>query len=183
MRQMKASGYTPARDVPYATLRKTVKEKAFRLEVPTEHHIALEMDMHEPVLHTLLKRKWMTLLAPERSVGFVTSVNPVCLMFSNPKMRGGFYGPGHGVAETQIIFPVGRRMAIVGAFEFDTETTHTLNEDGVAGVNGAVVCYADRQVYAADPSFTYSRQYREKARSGASPVKDAIFLKGRQEEE
>jgi hypothetical protein len=58
----------------------------------------------------------------------------------------------------------------------------TLDEDGVAGVNGALVCYAHRQVYAADASFAYSRQYHEKPRLGSSLVKDQLFLKKRQQE-
>jgi len=178
MRQMEASGYVPNHEVPYEEIRKAVMSNAFRLKVPTERHIAYEMKMLEPVLDTLLKRKWLTLLAPEESAGFVTCDHPVCLMFSDPNMRDGFYGPGHGLTGTQIIFPVGRRMAIVGAFEFENEVTHTLDEDGVAGVNGALVSYADRQVYARDGNFTYSRQYHEKPQLGASIVKDTIFLKG-----
>jgi hypothetical protein len=179
VRQMKASGYTPDHQVPYEELRKAVEDKAFRIVVPTERHIALEMQMLDPVLKTLLKRKWLVLLAPDGSPGFVTCDYPVCLMFSDPKMRGRFHGPGHGLARTEIIFPVGRRMAVVGAFEFEKENTLVLNEDGVAGINGALVSYADRQVYAADASFTYSRQYNEKPRPGASLVKDVEFLKER----
>lgn len=181
--QIKASGYAPNHDVPYEKLRKAVEDKAFRIVVPTERHIALEMSVLDTILKTLLKRKWLTLLAPEGSAGFITSDYPVCLMFSDPKMRGRFHGPGHGLTGTEIIFPVGRRMAIVGAFEIETEKTIMLDEDGVAGINGALVCYADRQVYAADVSFSYSRQYTEKPRSGASLVRDTDFLKGRQEEE
>jgi hypothetical protein len=50
VRSAKASGYNPEHDVPYELVRKAVMENAFRLEVPTERHIALEMDMHEPIL-------------------------------------------------------------------------------------------------------------------------------------
>lgn len=178
MRRMKASGHNPEHEVPYEQIRKAVVEKAFRIVVPTERHIGLEMDALDPVLKTMLNRKWLVLLAPNELGGFVTCDHPVCLMFSDPKMRNGFYGPGHGLAGTQIIFPVGKRVAIVGAFEFENETTHMLDEDGVAGVNGALVVYADRQVYAADANFTYSRQYHEKPRLGASLVKDTVFLKG-----
>ena len=43
--------------------------------------------------------------------------------------------------------------------------------------NAAFVAYADRQVYAADATFSYALRENEKARSGASLVKDARFLK------
>jgi len=176
MRRMEAPGYVREHEVPYERMREVVKNKGFRVELPTERHIALEMGVLDPGLETLLARKWMILLAPEGSPGFVTCDNPVCLMFSKPEMRGGFYRPGHVMAGTQVIFPVGRRMAIVGAFEFK-EATLTINDDGVAGVNGALVAYAQRQVYAADPRFTYSRRDNERPRLGASLVHDAPFLK------
>jgi hypothetical protein len=182
MRRMKASGYDPEHDVPYEQIRKAVVEKAFRIVVPTERHIGLEMGVLDTVLKTVLRRKWLVLLAPKESGGFVTCDHPVCLMFSDPKMRGGFHGPGHGLAGTEIIFPVGRRMAIAGAFELEKEDTLVLNENGVAGVNGAMAAYADRQVYAADTNFTYARQENEKPRLGASLVKDTVFLKGRERE-
>ena len=91
---------------------------------------------------------------------------------------GGFYGAGHGLARTELIFPIGSRMAVVGAYEIE-EGTLELNEDGVAGVNGAMVAFADRQVYAADPDFTYARQQNEKPRRGASVIKDSLFLTDR----
>jgi hypothetical protein len=181
LRQMEAAGYVREHNVPYEEMRDAVMNKSFRIEVPTERHIALEMHTLDPVLKTLLERKWLILLAPKDSPGFVTCDHPVCLMLSDPKMRGGFHGPGHGLTGTEIIFPVGRRMAIVGAFELREETV-TLNEDGVAGVNGALVAYANRQVYAADPRFTYSRQYKEQPRPGATLVNDTLFLKQSQRE-
>jgi hypothetical protein len=50
-----------------------------------------------------------------------------------------------------------------------------LNEDGVAGINGAIVAYAERQVYSYDGEYTYSRQYNEAPRRGAELVNDIIF--------
>jgi Protein of unknown function (DUF4238) len=185
VRKAKAAGYVvPDSEVPYEEVRKAVEDGAFRLEVPREQHIVREMDMLDTVLETLVARKWTTLLTPEKSTGFVTSDHPVCLMFSDPKMRVGLHSPGHGLTGTEIFFPVGKHMAIVGAFEIQDGTVHTLDEKGVAGVNGAIVTYAHQQVYAADPDFTYCRQRGERPRLGASLVKDAHFLKkpGRQRE-
>jgi hypothetical protein len=93
-------------------------------------------------------------------------------MFSDPKMRGGFYGPGHGLAGTEIIFPVGRRMAIVGAFEIKNEETRTLDEDGVAGVNGALFPSADN--FRLAPTSSMSRLKSDAiSKAGA-----AFFLSG-----
>jgi hypothetical protein len=44
-------------------------------------------------------------------------------------------------------------MAIVGSFEAQ-EAALQVTESLVANVNGVIVAYADRQVYAGDPDFT-----------------------------
>jgi len=174
MRQMKAEGYVPKREVPYEYVRAAVVGKKFRIEVPTERHIDREMNSLDPILQTLFKRKWVVLLPPKKSAGFVTCDHPVCLIFSEPKMRDKFYGPGHGLARTELIFPIGTCMAIVGAYELEEDAIE-LNEDRVATVNGALVTYADRQVYAANPDFTYSTQENENPRQGSSLIKDVRF--------
>jgi len=180
MRQMKAAGYVPQHDVPYEDMRRVVSEKSFRLEVSTERHIALEMHTLDDVLKTLLNRKWVLLLAAKETGGFITCDHPVCLMFSNPKQRGGFYPPGHSQMGTEVIFPINARMAMVGAYEL-TQGTMTLGEDQVAGVNGAMVAFANRQVYAADPRSSYSRQYNEKPRLVSSLIYDTEFLRKTQQ--
>jgi uncharacterized protein DUF4238 len=152
MRRMKADGYVPECEVPYGEMRKAARKK-FRVEVPTERHIGYEMHALKVVLPTLLNRKWVVLLAPEESAGFVTCDYPVCLMFTDPKIRGGLYGPGHGLHGTELVFPIGRHMAIVGSFEAQ-EAALQVTESLVANVNGVIVAYADRQVYAGDPDFT-----------------------------
>ena len=98
MQRMEASGHGREHAVPYEQLREAVINKEFRVEIPTERHIGLEMGVLEPVLKTLVKRNWLVRLAPEGSPGFVTCDHPVCLMFSDPAQRGGFCGPGRGVA-------------------------------------------------------------------------------------
>lgn len=165
-----------AKHVPYEQMRDFVRKKQYTIELNTSYHIKTELGGFDAILPTLFNRKWVALTPPEKSAGFATSDHPVCLMFTDPKMRGGLYGPGHGLAGTEIIFPVSRRLAVVGAFELE-EGEIQLTEDSVAGFNGAIVAYAQRQVYARDEDFAYSRQYNEKPRRGAALVKDVAFLR------
>ncbi len=180
MRQAREAGYLKdTKNISYDKMRDFVKKKQYKIDLKNEFHIASEMGAAEAVLPTLFNRKWVTLEPPEKSSGFITSDHPVCLMFSDPKMRGGFYPPGHGLTGTEIIFPIGKRLAVVGAFELE-DGEFTLDEDGVAGINGALVAYAERQIYAHDADFTYSRQYSEKPRRGADLVNDLIFRRIKQ---
>jgi hypothetical protein len=177
MKRAREAGYLKdTKNISYEDMRDFVNKKEYRIELATEFHIASEMQALDAILPTLLERKWIAFNPPENSSGFITSDHPVCLMFSDPAERGKFHGPGHGLPGTEIIFPVSRRLAVVGAFESE-ETERQLTEDGVAGINGALVAYADRQVYAHDIDFIYSRQYTENPRRGAELVNDSLFLR------
>ena len=183
MKQAREAGYLKdTSNITYEEMRDFVNKKEYRIELNTEFHIASEMEGFDAILPTLFNRKWLALTPPDASGGFITSDHPVRLMFSDPKMRGRLYGPGHGLTGTEIVFPVGRRLAVVGAFELK-EAELRLTEDGVAGINGALVAYADRQVYAHDIDFTYSRQYTEKPRRGAGLVNDLLFLRKKEKKE
>jgi hypothetical protein len=183
MKRARAAGaLKETNKVTYEEMRDFVKKKQYRLELRTEFHIESEMKAFDSVLPTLFKRKWLSLTPPKESRGFITSDHPVCLMFSDPKLRGKFFGPGHGLPGTELIFPIGKRLAVVGAFELQ-EGELPISEDGVAGLNGAIVAYADRQVYAYDGDFTYSRQYAEKPRRGAGLVNDLLFRRKKEKVE
>lgn len=174
--QMAEKGIAAGDDVPYEELRKAILDRSFRLSLANEWHIDLEMAGVDAILPTLMNRKWGVLVAPSDSPGFITSDNPVVLMFTDPAMRGGIYGPGHGMPGTEIVFPVSNRITLVGTFEGDNKTIK-VSADTVAGVNGAMVAYCDRQVYAPTPEFFYSRQKDEKPRRGVSVLNDIYFRK------
>jgi hypothetical protein len=175
MKGARDAGYLKnTKSLSYEQMRDFVTKRDYRIELNTGFHIASELQGFDAILPTLFNRKWVSLTPPKDSSGFITSDHPVCLMFSDPNMRGQFRGPGHGLTGTEIIFPIGRRLAVVGAFELE-EGDIELTDDNVAGVNGALVAYADRQVYANDVDFTYSRQYNEKPRRGAELVNDLQF--------
>jgi hypothetical protein len=175
MKRMGQAGYLKdVKQISYEQMRDFVKKKEYSVQLNTGFHIKSELTGVDAILPTLFDRKWVVLTPPKESSGFITSDHPVCLMFSDPARRGKFYGPGHGLAGTEIIFPVGRRLALVGAFELQ-EGEIELDENGVAGVNGAIVAYAERQVYAYDGEYTYSRQNNEVPRRGAELVNDIIF--------
>jgi uncharacterized protein DUF4238 len=105
-------------------MRDFVKKREYRIELNTEYHIASELQGFDAILPTLVKRKWLAFTPPRNSSGFITSDHPVCLMFSDPEQRGKVYGPGHGVAGTQIIFPLGRRLAVVGRSSYERASSN-----------------------------------------------------------
>jgi Protein of unknown function (DUF4238) len=153
VRQAQAAGYiSKDADTDYAKMRKFVVEGQYRVSVPTERHISNEMTSLDAVLPYLFKRKWALLKCANNSGGFVTSDHPVCVMRSDPQKRGPV---GHGVPRTEIVFSICSRLAMIGSFEIE-EDEMVAPEQLVAAVNGAVIQFAERHVYARDYNFRYS---------------------------
>jgi hypothetical protein len=162
-------------EIAYQDVKQFVERDGYKVLVPTERHIQLEIDTFNRLLPIFLRRNWMLLKASDGSGGFITSDHSVVLMWSDPKMRGGFYGPGFGLPSTQV--PVAARLAVVGAFELKPGTVIEIGEAGVAGLNGAQVAYSVRQVYARDQNFRYALQPDEPPREASRLIEDRRFRK------
>jgi Protein of unknown function (DUF4238) len=165
----KAAGYiNKDADTDYAKMRKFVTEDRYRIEVPTGRHIALEMKGFKAVLPHLFKRKWALLRCQNSSGGFVTSDYPVSLMWSDPKNHGPV---GHGLLGTEIVFPICTRLAMVGAFEIEDDEIDA-PEELVAAVNGTVIQFAERHVYARDYNFRYTLESGEAPKKASKLISD-----------
>src|SRR5258708_29823108 len=127
------------------------------------------MQVSEQILLLAYKRGWLVLRAPASSAGFITADHPVCLFWSEPKMRGGFHGPGLGLPGTELLFPISPRLALVGAFEL-SDGVRDIGPDHVAGFNGGVISLAQPQVYARDHNLHYVLQ------PGAAPRQASHLL-------
>ena len=160
--------------VSYQAVRDFVTRGAYDVHVPTTQNLALELAAHDTVLRTLADRKWTLFRAPRESVGFITSDHPVCLMWSDPP-RGALMPLGHGLAGTHVLFPLHKRLALLGSFE-DTARTHDLSADGVARVNGAVIHHAHKQVYGPSLDFCYQLSASGKAKQGRNLLLDRFTL-------
>ena len=73
---------SPGHDVTYAEACDFIERGEFKVNVPTTRHVALEMQSVDTVLPLLLGRKWVLLIAPNNSGGFVTTDHPVVLPVS-----------------------------------------------------------------------------------------------------
>jgi hypothetical protein len=163
--------------VGYEDVKKLIDENGYEVTMPTERHIQLELDNFNRLLPILLERNWMLLKAADGSGGFITSDHPVVLMWADPKMRGGPYGPGFGMKGTQVIFPISPRLAVSGAFEFKPGTVIEIGEVDVAALNGIQVAYSERQVYARDWNFKYALQRGEPLGEASRLIADERFRK------
>ena len=150
----KAGVLSAGDDVTYEQARDFVARGELKVDVPTTRHVALEMQSVDTVLPLLLGRKWILLIAPTNSGGFVTTDHPVVLQWIDAKDKGAFYSPGFGLRGTEVIFPLSHDIALSGTFE-GREAAMEVTADIVAATNGIVIAYGHRQVYALDDKFRY----------------------------
>jgi len=167
---------SPDADTNYEKMKAFVREGEFSVETPTEQHITLEMETFDKILPYLFGRGWMLVKASEKSGGFVTSDHPVCLIWSDPPTGPGIRPIGLGLRGTEIVFPIFPRFAAIGAFELqggDFDADEAL----VASINGTIIAFAERQVYARDLNFHYRLREAEPARKASRLISDPNFLR------
>jgi hypothetical protein len=171
------AGYVSGSSNPsHEQMRKFVEGDQYKIHVPTNRHIALEVATFDKILPFLFERKWLLLKAAKNSGGFVTSDHPVCLMWSDRKEGGKFHGPGLGLTGTELILPISHKLALVGAFELQDDEIEA-SERMVAAVNGAVVAYSERQVFARDMNFYYLMTEVGTPRKASRLTGDPMFIK------
>jgi Protein of unknown function (DUF4238) len=176
MKEMKAAGRGRDLDVSYEVMKKFVRDGNFKITLNNNAQIAREIGVFDKVLPLLFERRWILLRAPSNSSGFITADHPFCLMWSDPKMRGGFYPPGLGLRKTDIYFTISPRLAMVGSFEIENGEADIL-EESVASVNGAIVLTAEAQVYARDHNFHYTMQPDEPPKKASKLLSDPRFIR------
>jgi hypothetical protein len=148
---------------------------AYTIDAHRGAQIKREIDVFNKVLPILFRRHWVLLKAPANSGGFVTSDHPFTLLWSDPKMRGGFYGPGLGMPSTEAAFPISPSLAVIGTFE-GQNGERRIDEFSVAAFNGAIITFAERQVYARDQDFFYAMHEFEIPKPASQLITDHRFL-------
>lgn len=173
--KMLAEGYLKeGARIDFEQFKDFVHRDEFDIRFPREFFIKQEVMLLEKLPQIVASRNWIILLAPTGSGGFVTSDHPATLMWSDPKLADGLFGPGLGLKSTSLICPLSREVAIVGEFEA-VEGTFEIELEQVAALNGATISGAQRQVYCHGPDAMYLMEPGERPRSCLTMIGDHRF--------
>ncbi len=153
--KMIKAGYVVDDSVTYQQLKEFHDERRYTIEIPNERNIDLEMSGMDVVLRTLPARKWTLMIAPVEH--FVTCDHPVCLRWIEPGRFPPLAPPGHGMRETELIFPVSPELALRGTFEGEDQVLE-VGRDVIGMVNRKVAERASRQVYSAHSRFLFQTE-------------------------
>lgn len=114
-----------------------------------EGNLRTEFNALDKVLPLLGQRTWSVLVAPPEGPEFICSDHPVTLVW-----KGGREGHvGYGLRETEVFFPLGRRVGFYGVYETPLKPVVTCRPLNVAIMNQRLLNSAERHVYSAVESF------------------------------
>jgi Protein of unknown function (DUF4238) len=168
MARAKADGTIP-QDADTDSMRKHILEGNLKYGFSTSGHMSLEFSLIDKILPYFHGRKWAVYRGPADRTTFITSDNPVCLMWEDPRI---VESPGLGRRGTRIVFPVANSVAIVGTFEGSNRMIDANNE-AIAVINGSILPFVARQVYARGDDFVYALG-ADGLRKGAELLDDPV---------
>ena len=175
--QAKANGFIKNdADTSREKMKEFLRRGEWKVEVDPGQHLHREFKTFDKILPYIFCRKWVLLKAPPDTTGFISSDHPMCLMWSDPKRYNSIGGPGLGLLDTNIIFPVSNELALVGAIEGD-EVGLEASEMQISAINGIIIMNAERQVYARDSDFAYVINSNGKIMRGDSLHSDSCCVR------
>jgi hypothetical protein len=173
--KMKRDGaFDEKENISYEDMKKFVKEKNYTLGLKQDFNIEMEIKQHPELLQHIAARRWQMVVAKEGTGGFVTTDVPVTLRWSNNRNHG-IYGPGFGVPDTTVLFPLSCDTCLVGRFEGE-ENKIEGDLFTVGRINSELISNARHQVYSKDHTFNYMRPFPQEIGSGSTLIQDKVFL-------
>ncbi|HET7832845.1 MAG TPA: DUF4238 domain-containing protein [Gallionella sp.] len=157
--KVREAGENIAETVSFEDARRFVKEGKYRLEFHPEGNLRVEFNALDQLLPLLGQRIWSLLVAPAGGPEFICSDHPVTLVWKN-----GRSGPiGFGLKETEVFFPLGRRIGFYGVFETPLKPVVYCHPGHVATMNRHIAWNSERHVYSAQEHFVvwYEGEVRE----------------------
>jgi hypothetical protein len=115
---MQADGIVVNPSISYEDARSFSQRGEFDVFVPREYHLRVEFDLVNSVLPLLGRRRWTLYTADGSSGEFITTDRPVTLMWTEkPRANGIFSSPGFGLKNTEVLFPLSRKAALIGRWD------------------------------------------------------------------
>ncbi len=149
VKKAREAGETVSDDVSFEDVKRFVEERRYRIEFATEGNLHFEFHAFDKLLPILGQLTWSVLVAPKDRPEFICSDHPVTLVWKN--RRGG--PVGYGLRETEVFFPLRRRIGFYGVFETPLRPVVKLEPNQVGTMNRRVALNAERHVYSALESF------------------------------
>ena len=149
VKKARESGQSIDEDVSFEDAKQFVEGRKYEIEFSPEGNLRVEFHAFDKLLPILGQRAWSVLVAPHDGPEFICSDHPVTLVWKH-----GRSGPvGYGLRETEVFFPLGRRVGFYGTFETPLKPVVKCKPGHVATMNRRVAWNSERHVYSTLESF------------------------------
>jgi hypothetical protein len=139
-------------DAPsFEQMKEAVEQRRIVAKLTDSHRMASMFEGMIAVVPLLLQRSWFLAEVKDPSRGrFICSDRPVSLAFTESVPA--FYGPGFGMRNTEISFPLGKEVVLIGNFSGRSESM-VFDPPVVAAVNARTAHATERFIYFTDEQF------------------------------
>lgn len=152
------------KDLPFNEMRAfAMDETRYTIEVSRDSLITTALSALDGLIPLLLDRTWKVVVAEEDAGDFICSDNPVARHWTIDNHPP--FVPGFGLKHSFIVFPLNRRMVLMGEWGGDEATT-TAGRHMVAQINSLIVGASDRFLISPDREFWWFKKDGAVARSG-----------------
>ncbi|EFH6291847.1 DUF4238 domain-containing protein [Escherichia coli] len=137
-------------DVSFEKIKNFIGGSQYSISVKREFLIAAEMKISRAIDNALHCRDWRLFRSTEESGTFITSDNPVGLMWTDESDGS----PGFLVENTCVLFPISKDIILFGDYGGRTGE-HYANKNIASHFNAFVISNAVERVFSADRTFNY----------------------------
>jgi hypothetical protein len=136
----------------YEALKNFVARGEYTVELDRTWHVARVLEACDMLMPIFMMRSWSLLVAREGEGSLLCSDSPVAVTWTQDVRAP--YGPGFGLRNTMVTFPLNSRVALVGEFD-KPSVVKAVPKRFVASVNSFTAGPAERFVYSPNADFTW----------------------------
>lgn len=149
VRKAKENGASIPDNISFEDMKNFIEGRKYQIRFIPEGNLWIELSTFERILPILGERYWSLIIAPQDGPEFICSDHPVTVNWKySSKGLIGF-----GLRETEVFFPLSRRLGFYGTFEDPLEKVVHIGPEKIALMNQRVVFNADRHIYSQLESF------------------------------
>lgn len=140
----------------FQDMKEFYESKAYKIDVPVEKHLEVEVEGMDSILPYLYGREWSMYIANKDTGYFVSTDRPVILNWIPPDGEDftKTYPPGFALKNTRVFFPLSKTHAVVGEFD-GSRAIRAATKEAVASINTILIKKKYRQIYASSLDFPY----------------------------
>lgn len=141
--------------VTYEEMKEFITSERWSIVDPNENKVFRELSAVDLVYQLSMKRNWSLYIIENSKNYFITSDRPVKLFWSNNINQS--FGPTFGERNSELVFPISKRILLLGSFVNPSITKEVSTEEEIASINVKQLLYYKRYIYSATEKFILKR--------------------------